>query len=169
MTRKDTKSARVQVYLADAKVVTALGREARTSKIPLSQAAGRAIARGLQKSLPADPDDRLLRLDRSLRDHMRSTARDMQIVQELLIEVARAFFVRLPDALIDDDPTVQAAVEHRIERLLDATAARIVSGRTAAERKARESAGEALNGEASYDPDPARAPEREARTFGPGD
>jgi DNA repair protein RadC len=28
-----------------------------------------------------------------------------------------------------DDPTVQAAVERRIERLLDATAARIVSGR----------------------------------------
>ncbi len=60
---------------------------------------------------------------------MRSTARDMQIVQELLIEVARAFFVRLPDAIVDEDPTVQAAVDRRIERLLDATAARIVAGR----------------------------------------
>ena len=72
--------------------------------------------------------DRLLQLERSLRDHMRSTARDMQIVQELLVEVARAFFLRLPDAMVDEDPTVQAAVERRIERLLDATAARIVSG-----------------------------------------
>lgn len=54
----------------------------------------------------------------------------MQIVQELLIEVARAFFVRLPDAIVDEDPTVQAAVDRRIERLLDATAARIVAGRT---------------------------------------
>lgn len=104
--------------------------EARSGKMPLSQAAGRAIARGLQKSPQADPEDRLLQLERSLRDHMRSTARDMQIVQELLIEVARAFFVRLPDAIVDEDPTVQAAVDRRIERLLDATAARIVAGRT---------------------------------------
>lgn len=69
---------------------------------------------------------------------MRSTARDMQIVQELLIEVARAFFLRLPDAVVDQDPTVQAAVDRRIERLLDATAARIVAGRTATETVAGE-------------------------------
>ncbi|MGQ3097087.1 MAG: hypothetical protein ACT6Q4_03845 [Brevundimonas aurantiaca] len=120
----------MQVYLTDPKVVSGLNREARSGKMPLSQAAGRAIARGLQKSPQADPEDRLLQLERSLRDHMRSTARDMQIVQELLIEVARAFFVRLPDAIVDEDPTVQAAVDRRIERLLDATAARIVAGRT---------------------------------------
>ncbi|MFN7110073.1 MAG: hypothetical protein ACK4M2_00430 [Brevundimonas sp.] len=96
--------------------------------MPLSQAAGRAISRGLQKSPQADPEDRLLQLERSLRGHMRATARDMQIIQELLIEVARAFFLRLPDAVVDQDPTVQAAVEARIERLLDATAARIVAG-----------------------------------------
>jgi hypothetical protein len=118
----------VQVYLADPRVATALNREARVSKIPLSQAAGRAIVRGLQKSPQADPEDRLLRLERSLRDHMRSTARDMQIVQELMVELARAFFLRLPDAVVDEDPTVQAAVDRRIERLLDATAARIVAG-----------------------------------------
>ena len=69
---------------------------------------------------------------------MRSTARDMQIVQELLVEVARAFFLRLPDAVIDNDPTVQAAVERRIERLLDATAARIVSGGSRAHREPEE-------------------------------
>src|SRR3989344_2815849 len=130
MARKEAASARVQVYLTDPKIVSGLNREARSGKMPLSQAAGRAIARGLQKSPQADPADRLLELETSLRDHMRSTARDMQIVQELLIEVARAFFVRLPDAIVDEDPTVQAAVDRRIERLLDATAARIVAGRT---------------------------------------
>lgn len=117
------------VYLTDPKIVTGLNREARASRMPLSQAAGRAIARGLQANPRADPEDRLETLERSLRDHMRSTARDMQIVQELLVELARAFFQRLPDAVMDEDPTVQAAVDRRIERLLDDTAARIVAGR----------------------------------------
>ncbi|CAN5260045.1 hypothetical protein BH10PSE1_BH10PSE1_29290 [soil metagenome] len=130
MARKEAATCRVQVYLTDPKVVTGLNREARSNRLPISQAAGRAIARGLQKSPHADPEDRLLQLERSLRDHMRLTARDMQIVQELLIEVARAFFLRLPDAVVDQDPTVQAAVDRRIERLLDATAARIVAGRS---------------------------------------
>ncbi|MEW6017814.1 MAG: hypothetical protein AB1760_07065 [Pseudomonadota bacterium] len=128
MARKDITATRVQVYLNDPKVAEALAREARQGAVPLSQAAARAITRGLQRNPAADPGDRLLQLERSLRDHMRSTARDMQIVQELLVEVARALFLRLPDAMVDEDPTVQAAVERRIERLLDATAARIVSG-----------------------------------------
>lgn len=128
MPRTRTPSCRIQVYLSDPKVARALEREARIGHVPISQAAGRAITRGLQQSPRADPEDRMLHLDRSLRDHMRSTARDMQIIQELLIEVARAFFLRLPDAVIDQDPTVQAAVDRRIERLLDATAARIVAG-----------------------------------------
>ena len=130
MPRTNTPASRVQVYLTDPKVARALDREAKAGRVPLSQAAGRAISRGLLKSPHADPDDRLLTLERSLRDHMRATARDMQIVQELLIEVARAFFLRLPDAVVDQDPTVQAAVDRRIERLLDATAARIVAGRS---------------------------------------
>lgn len=129
MSRREKLATRVQVYLNDPKVVSSLNREARTGRIALSQAAGQAIVRGLLKSPRADPEDRLLNLERSLRDHMRSTGRDMQIVQELLIEVAKAFFLRLPDAVADEDPTVQAAVDRRIERLLDATAARIVSGR----------------------------------------
>lgn len=138
MARTSRQTSRVQVYLNDPKIVSGLNREARSGRMPLSQAAGRAIARGLLKSPQADPEDRLLKLERSLRDHMRSTARDMQIVQELLIEVARAFFLRLPDAVVDQDPTVQAAVDRRIERLLDATAARIVAGRTATETVAGE-------------------------------
>lgn len=130
MARKEASTCRVQVYLTDASIAAGLNREARSGRIPLSQAAGRAIARGLMRSPQADPEDRLLNLERSLRDHMRSTARDMQIVQELLIEVARAFFLRLPDAVVDEDPTVQAAVDRRIERLLDATAERIVAGQS---------------------------------------
>ena len=128
MARTSAPACRVQVYLTDPKVAGALNREARTGRMPLSQAAGRAIVRGLQKSPHADPDDRLLQLERSLRGHMRATARDMQIVQELLVELARAFFTRLPDVVADQDPTLKAAVEARIERLLDATAARIVAG-----------------------------------------
>jgi len=61
--------------------------------------------------------------------------------------VARAFFLRLPDAVVDQDPTVQAAVDRRIERLLDATAARIVAGRS--------------------DRDAAAGPVREPRSFDP--
>ncbi|MDQ1193903.1 hypothetical protein QE419_002669 [Brevundimonas vesicularis] len=121
-------ATRIQIYLADARVIAALQREARSSGLSVSQAAGRALARGLARSLSADPDDRLLLLDRALRDHMRSTARDVQIIQELLIEVARAFFLRLPDAVTDQDPVTRAAVDRRIERLLDDTAARLVSG-----------------------------------------
>lgn len=129
MARRDAPATRVQVYINDPKVVSSLNREARIGRMALSQAAGQAIARGLLRSPKADPDDRLLNLERSLRDHMRATGRDMQIVQELLIEVAKAFFLRLPDGIVDEDPTVQAAVDRRIERLLDATAARIVAGR----------------------------------------
>lgn len=157
MARKEATTCRVQVYLTDPRVAAGLNREARSSRIPLSQAAGRAIARGLQRSLQADPEDRLLNLDRSLRDHMRATARDMQIVQELLIEVARAFFLRLPDAVVDEDPTVQAAVDRRIERLLDATAARIVAGQRQAQRE--------IGPEGR--PYGQAAPAPEDRTFGP--
>lgn len=125
---RETGATRIQVYLTDLRVVAALRRDARAADIPISQAAGRALAKGLARSLPADPDDRLLQLDRALRDHMRSTARDVQIIQELVVEVARAFFLRLPDAVTDQDPVARAAVDLRIERLLDDTAARLISG-----------------------------------------
>lgn len=131
MARQDERpTPRVQVYFENPKVELALRREARAGKLTLSRAAERAIARGLQKRPNADPEDRLLNLDRALRDHMRATARDMTIVQELLVEFARAFFSRLPDTAADQDPLLRAAVEARIERLLDAAAARIVAGGT---------------------------------------
>lgn len=138
MPRKTVPTVRVQVYLNDPRLIAGLNREARVARVPLSQAAGRVIARGLQRSLPADPEDRLLRLERALRDHMRAMARDMQIVQELQLENARALFHRLPDSLEDEDPTVLASVECRVERLLDAVAAHIVAGGTPAKARARE-------------------------------
>lgn len=124
----DRPTPRVQVYFENPKTEVALRREARAHRITLSRAAEQAIARGLLRRGTADPEDRLLALDRDLRDHMRATARDMTIIQELLVEFARAFFSRLPDTAADDDPVLRAAVEARIERLLDAAAARIASG-----------------------------------------
>ncbi|WP_293680679.1 hypothetical protein [uncultured Phenylobacterium sp.] len=119
----------MQVYFENPKTEVALRREARANRMTLSRAAESAIARGLQRRPAADPDDRLLSLERGLRDHMRSTARDMTIIQELLVEFARAFFTRLPDNAADQDPLVRAAVEARIEKLLDAAAARMIAGR----------------------------------------
>lgn len=132
MARADDKpTPRVQVYFENPKTELALRREARANRVTLSRAAEQAIARGLQRRPAADPEDRVLALDRALRDHMRATARDMTIVQELLVEFARAFFARLPDTTADQDPLLRAAVEARIERLLDAAAARIAAGGTA--------------------------------------
>ena len=133
MTRPlERPTPRVQVYFENPKTELALRREARTGRLTLSRAAERAIARGLIRRPQADPEDRLLNLERGLRDHMRAMARDMTIVQELLVEFARAFFARLPDSPADDDPLLRAAIEARIERLLDAAAARIVAGGTPA-------------------------------------
>lgn len=128
--KADGHSTRIQVYLSDPRLIEALQRDARLAGQSLSQAAGRAVARGLARTVAADPDDRLAALERALRDHMRSNQRDMQIVQELVVEIARAFFLRLPDAAIDEDPVMLASVERRIERLLDATAARLIRGGT---------------------------------------
>lgn len=135
MARADDKpTPRVQVYFENPKTEVALRREARAQKLTLSRAAEQAIARGLLKRPQADPEDRLLNLERALRDHMRAMARDMTITQEILVEFARAFFGRLPDTPADEDRLLKASVEARIERLLDAAAARIVAGGTRSDR-----------------------------------
>lgn len=126
----DRPTPRVQVYFENPKTEVALRREARAGKLTLSRAAELAIARGLLRRPAADPEDRLLNLERALRDHMRAMARDMTITQELLVEFARAFFLRLPDTPADEDLLIRASVEARIERMLDAAAARIVAGGT---------------------------------------
>lgn len=126
MPKTKAQTARVQVYLSDARVLAALTREARLGHMPLSQAAGRAIIRGMTGQMSADPDDRLLQLERSVSEHMRATTRELQIIQELLVELARAVFLKRPEAAAGDDP-ISVAVERRIDRLLDAAAARMVA------------------------------------------
>lgn len=141
MARADDKpTPRVQVYFENPKTELSLRREARAAKLTLSRAAEQAIARGLLKRPQADPEDRLLNLERALRDHMRAMARDVTILMELQIEFARAFFARLPDSPADDDPVLKAAVEARIQRLLDAAAAVIVAGGTRAGEPSEEAA-----------------------------
>ena len=129
-------TARVQVYLSSPQLAASLSREAKAAGVSVSQAAARAIARGLNRSLTADPEDRLLKLERSLRDHMQATARDMIILQEVLVEIARALFLRMPDSWCDEDPAVQAAVDRRLDLLLDAAAARIARARSASQVEA---------------------------------
>lgn len=133
----DRPTPRVQVYFENPKTELALRREARAGRLTLSRAAEQAIARGLLRRPNADPEDRLQSLDRALRDHMRATQRDMTIVQELLVEFARAFFSRLPETPADQDPLLRASVEARIEKLLDAAAARIASSARAVEEARR--------------------------------
>ncbi len=126
---------RIQAYLSNPAVRAALEREARRTGLPLSQAAARAIARGLARSPAADPEDRLLRLDRALRDHMRSTARDMEILQELVAGLARVLFLALPDSAPEPAPLARAAAERRLERMLDEVAARLASAPARAARR----------------------------------
>lgn len=126
--RPDAPTTRVQVYFENPKVEKALRREAAVAKIPLSRAAERAIERGLQKRPTADPEDRLLNLDRALRDHMRSTRRDMALLQEMIAELVRALFLRLPDSPGDDDALLQAAADARVNRLVDVVVARVAAG-----------------------------------------
>lgn len=131
MPRNDEPTARVQVYFENPKVEEALRLEAQAGRMSLSRAAERAIARGLVRRPSGEPEDRLLNLERAFRDHMRNTARDMSILQELLVEVARLFLQRLPDTPADHDPLLRAAVEARIERMFDAAATRIAAGGSA--------------------------------------
>ena len=140
MTRPSATSCRVQVYLSDPRVASALIEEAEAGGLPLSQAAGLAIMRGLRAE--CDRNDRLVRLETAVEELRACTGRDVQIVQELLIEIARAVFIRLPDTHLDRDPLVQSAVSLRIDRLLDSAAARIMA------RSARALAGqETVKGE----------------------
>ena len=122
-----TPMRRVQSSLTEAHW-TALSREAKARGLSLSQVASEAMARGLRRSPQADPDDRLLSLERRLSDHMRLTARDLQIIEELQFALARLMFLRLPETELDHDPLNTAAVDRRLKTLLDEVASRIAAG-----------------------------------------
>ena len=55
MPGRQMMATRVQAYLTDPRVIAALIREAKAANIPLSQAAGRSLAKGLARSIPAIP------------------------------------------------------------------------------------------------------------------
>lgn len=121
------ETVRVQTSLP-AKVFRALEREAGVRGLSVSQVAAEALQRGLKGRVQADPEDRLLTLERRLSDHMRLTARDLQIVEELQFAIARVLFTRLPETAHDRDPVLQAAVDARLKKLLDEVASKINAG-----------------------------------------
>lgn len=122
-----TPMRRVQSSLTDAQW-NALARESKARGMSLSQVASEAMSRGLRRSPQADPEDRLLNLERRLSDHMRLTARDLQIIEELQFSLARLMLLRLPETELDHDPLNKAAVEKRLKSLLDEVASRISIG-----------------------------------------
>ena len=64
--KAEPRTARVQVYLTDPKLVSALNREARQCRLPLSQAAGRAIAEKVLASFTTCPIPEVKRLGKTL-------------------------------------------------------------------------------------------------------
>ena len=120
---------RLTINLPDGPVLGAIKREAERGHLSLSQAGLKALERGVRRA-PADMEDRLLLLEHSLRDHMRITARDFALTQELMAGVARLLCERLP-------PSNQSALDRRIaERDVEALLARVV--REVASGKAKE-------------------------------
>lgn len=110
---------RLTINLPDGPVLGAIRREAEHGRLSLSQAGLKALERGVRRA-PADVEDRLLQLERSLRDHMRLTARDFALTQELMVGVARIVCERLP-------PREQTELARRIaERDIEALLARVV-------------------------------------------
>jgi hypothetical protein len=121
-----TPTTRVQVYFEDSRVAQAPAEESAAAGASLSRTAERIITRGLSRRLAGDPEDRLLAVERAIRDHGRAMARDMTFVQELMAQFARELFTVLPERPGDRDPLYQAAVEARVQRFIDATVAQII-------------------------------------------
>ncbi len=121
-------AAKITVNLLDRRTRAALEREAKAAGVSMSRAAERALARGLKLGA-AEADDRLLALERRLSDHMRLTARDLAIGQELTIGLARALYQRLPTRREEIASDAIKAAEAEVRRLLDEAAERLVRGR----------------------------------------
>jgi hypothetical protein len=127
--KADRRGARVQVYFHNPKILAALRRSARGEKVSLSRAAERAISAGLSLTMLEIRPIGRLSSERLEITHDEPRAISAKIgVQQLLVEFARAFFLRLPDAPRDEDPVIQAVAQARIEGLLSAAVGRIVAG-----------------------------------------
>ena len=117
---------RITVNIPRGAVLQRLKREASASGASVSATAVRAIARGLAGK--GDTDDRLLKLERRLGDHMKASARDAMIQQELLVVVARTLLLH---GGFDEEQsdTMEMRVDALIERMLARVLANITAGR----------------------------------------
>jgi hypothetical protein len=116
---------RLQVYVTRADVNAALQREASARKMSLSQAASAMIERGLRGRIEPDADNRLLNLERRLSDHMRTSSRDLMIIEEMIFSTLKVLMTRFPHDVSLEDPTYQAAIDAKMSGILDEVARRI--------------------------------------------
>jgi hypothetical protein len=117
--------SRLQVYLADENMGAALEREAKVNRISLSQAAALMIAKGLKSRISADPHDRLLVLERRLSEHMRLSARDFVIIEEMLFVTMKMLVSRFPEAEEERSAPYRASVEMNLQALMGEVAERV--------------------------------------------
>lgn len=117
---------RVTVNIPRGTLLQRLKREAAASGASVSATAVRALARGLAGK--GDAEDRLLKLERRLGDHMKASARDAMIQQELLVVVARTLLLH---GSFDEDTseTMEMRVDAMIERMLARVLANITADR----------------------------------------
>jgi hypothetical protein len=149
---------RLQVYLTKAHVRNALEREAKAAGTSLSQTACAMIERGLRGKIEPDADNRLQTLERRLSDHMRTSSRDLMIIEEMIFSTLKIIMTRFPQDASLDDPTYQAAIDIKLSAILDEVARRIGAQnlvRTAA--RAESEADISEDGRVSPDPLPVFA------------
>ena len=117
---------RISINIPRGGLLTRLKREAGATGASISATAVRALARGLRGG---DADDRLLKLESKLADHMRAASRDAMVQQELIVMIARTLL--LHNGLEDEISDTRAhRVEAVIDRMLATVLAAITSGRT---------------------------------------
>jgi hypothetical protein len=117
--------SRLQVYLADETMSAALEREAKVNRISLSHAAALMIAKGLKSRISADPHDRLMMLERRLSEHMRLSARDFVIIEEMLFVTMKMLVSRFPEAEEERSAPYRASVEMNLQALMGEVAERV--------------------------------------------
>lgn len=135
-----TAPSKVQVYLSRPGLGAALAREAALRKMSLSQAAEAVLERGLKGQIEADADDRLLTLERRLSDHMRLTARDLFMLEELTFIALRTLISRLPEHPAEQEASYRAGVDMAMEAVLDELSRKVRAGRLQFEEALRETA-----------------------------
>ena len=120
---------KVQIYLTKTDLGAALEREAKLRRLSLSQAAETILVRGLKGKIDADPGDRLLMIERRLSDHMRLTARDLFVVEEMLFIALRTIISRLPEHPGEREPDYKSEVNIAMDELIDELARKVRRGR----------------------------------------